>query len=73
MGDYWTNFAKFKDPNGDGLPQWPGFEPGLAQELALGHNTTEARAVDRKALYEGMRAQQAARLVTVAKVTSGAR
>ena len=25
MATYWTNFAKYSDPNGQGLPQWPAF------------------------------------------------
>ncbi|MDP4217571.1 MAG: carboxylesterase family protein, partial [Bacteroidota bacterium] len=25
MGTYWTNFAKYGDPNGSGEPSWPPF------------------------------------------------
>ena len=25
MGTYWTNFVKYGDPNGAGLPEWPAF------------------------------------------------
>jgi para-nitrobenzyl esterase len=25
MATYWTNFAKYGNPNGEGLPQWPAF------------------------------------------------
>ncbi|WP_020599781.1 carboxylesterase/lipase family protein [Spirosoma panaciterrae] len=25
MGTYWTNFAKYGDPNGKGVPNWPAF------------------------------------------------
>jgi para-nitrobenzyl esterase len=25
MGDYWTNFAKYGNPNGENVPEWPAF------------------------------------------------
>ncbi len=26
MGTYWTNFAKYGDPTGEGMPNWPAFD-----------------------------------------------
>jgi len=70
MGLYWTNFAKTKNPNNPAtnqLPEWPGFDPALPQELALGHTETSARPVDRQRIYEGMRKQQENRLLQAKK------
>jgi para-nitrobenzyl esterase len=35
MATYWTNFAKTGDPNGEGLPEWPGFRENNQQVLYL--------------------------------------
>jgi para-nitrobenzyl esterase len=35
MATYWTNFAKTGDPNGEGLPEWPGFLENNQQVLYL--------------------------------------
>lgn len=36
MGSYWTNFAKTGNPNGAGLPEWPGFTRSAPQALLIG-------------------------------------
>ncbi|MCA1745413.1 MAG: carboxylesterase family protein, partial [Bacteroidales bacterium] len=34
MGNYWTNFAKYGDPNGEGLPEWTPFAENNPKRLA---------------------------------------
>lgn len=42
MRTYWTNFAKSCDPNGDGLPRWPGFSRATPQMLYIASGRTQA-------------------------------
>jgi carboxylesterase type B len=39
MTTYWANFAARGDPNGEGLPEWPAFDPKAKIVLQLGDNT----------------------------------
>lgn len=38
MSDYWTNFVKFGNPNGEDLPQWPVFHNKDRQLMYLDEN-----------------------------------
>jgi para-nitrobenzyl esterase len=40
MQAYWTNFAKSGDPNGAGLPMWPGFRESPGKVMMLGEGLT---------------------------------
>lgn len=35
MGTYWTNFAKYGNPNGEGIPEWPAFSDDKAEVMYL--------------------------------------
>ena len=36
MGTYWTNFAKYGQPNGEGVPEWPAFSDANPMVMYLG-------------------------------------
>ncbi|MFM9971722.1 MAG: carboxylesterase/lipase family protein [Burkholderiales bacterium] len=41
MSSYWTNFAKTGNPNGAGLPTWPGNDESSERILHLGNDITQ--------------------------------
>ncbi len=42
---YWTNFAKYGDPNGKGLPEWPVYNDAKPQSMHFLYDRAEAGAV----------------------------
>lgn len=36
MSQYWVNFARTGDPNGEGVPHWPRYEAATDQSIELG-------------------------------------
>jgi para-nitrobenzyl esterase len=44
---YWTNFAKMGNPNGEGLPYWPGYGSATKRDyMDFGGNITTRSALD---------------------------
>jgi para-nitrobenzyl esterase len=43
MSSYWVNFAKTGNPNGEGLPDWPSFDPDAPRVMDFGD---EAKVID---------------------------
>ena len=40
MQQYWVNFAKTMNPNGEGLPTWPTFEEGKATVMQFNNGAS---------------------------------
>jgi para-nitrobenzyl esterase len=59
MTNYWTNFVKTGNPNGQGLPQWPTFESGSAMHFLNGSHVAALPGTERlevfDATYEAVR------------------
>jgi para-nitrobenzyl esterase len=54
MQQYWTNFAKTGNPNGEGLPQWPRYGASGQEVMELGDVTRPIAVLDpqRKTLFD---------------------
>lgn len=50
MGTYWTNFAKYGDPNGEGVPEWPAFSDANPKVMYLKDNPYPGPVPDEESL-----------------------
>jgi para-nitrobenzyl esterase len=46
MTGYWTRFAKTGDPNGEGAPEWPGYETATDRNVELAKPITVKEGLD---------------------------
>ena len=50
LASYWVNMAATGDPNGEGLPEWPAYDPEADAALHVGDTITVERGIRRDRL-----------------------
>ena len=48
MNAYWVNFAKTGNPNGNGLPEWPGYDPKKNEVFEFRQDGSAANGPDQR-------------------------
>lgn len=64
MGGYWVRFAETGNPNHEGAPDWPAYDPAEPRWMEFGEHTG-AKPVERVAVYDISDAQRARVLAEV--------
>ena len=54
MMSYWSNFARSANPNGAGLPKWPGYDEGTGDQVMHLDVQSQARPAADRARYEAL-------------------
>jgi para-nitrobenzyl esterase len=54
MMSYWSNFARSADPNGPGLPKWPGYDKANGDPVMHLDVESAAKPASDRARYEAL-------------------